>query len=166
MSLLFNMMTRVVRPFYPRSKCLLISWLQSLSAVILEPKKRKSVPVSIVSPPTCPEVMGLDAMILVFWMLSFKPVFSLSSFTFIKRFCSSSSPSVKRVVSSVYLVVQWLGFWVFTAMAQVHPWKGNGDPTNHGMAKKWTQNKTKRMSPDVAKSPLGNKTTPNWEAFT
>ena len=60
--------------FLPRRKHLLISWLQSPSAVILEPKKIKSVSISIVSPSSCDEVMGLDAMILVFWMLSFKPV--------------------------------------------------------------------------------------------
>jgi len=84
-SLLFNMLSRMVITFLPRRKCLLISWLQSPSAVILEPKKIKSVTVSTVSPPTCCEVMGLDAMILVLWMLSFKPTFSLSSFTFTKR---------------------------------------------------------------------------------
>ena len=58
------------------------------TAVILEssPKKIKSLTVSIVSPIYLHEVMGLDIMILVFWMLSFKPTFSLSSFTFIKRF--------------------------------------------------------------------------------
>ena len=66
MSLLFNMLSRFVIAFLPRSKCLLISWLQSPSAVILEPKKIKSVTVSIVSPSICHEVMGLDAMILVF----------------------------------------------------------------------------------------------------
>ena len=66
MSLLFNMLSRLVIAFLPRSKCLLISWLQSLSAVILEPKKIKSVIVSVVSLSTCHEVMGLDAMILVF----------------------------------------------------------------------------------------------------
>ena len=71
MSLLFNMLSRLVIAFLPRSKCLLISWLRSPSAVILEPKKRKSVTVSIVSPSICHEVMGLDAMIFVFWMLSF-----------------------------------------------------------------------------------------------
>ena len=65
MSLLFNMLSRLVITFLPRSKHLLISWLQSPSAEILEPKKRKSVPVSIVSH-IRPEVMGLDAMILVF----------------------------------------------------------------------------------------------------
>ena len=82
MSLLLNMLSRLVIAFLPRSKCLLISWLQSPSAVILESKKIKSVTVSIVSPSICHEVMGLEAMILVFWMLSFKPAFSLSSFTY------------------------------------------------------------------------------------
>ena len=66
MSLLFNMLSRIVIVFLPRSKRLLISWLQSPSAVILEPKKIKSVTVSIVFPSVCHEVMGLDAMILVF----------------------------------------------------------------------------------------------------
>ena len=65
-SLLFNMLSRLVITFLPRGKCLLISWLQSPSTVILEPKKIKSVAVSIVSPSICHEVMGLDAMILVF----------------------------------------------------------------------------------------------------
>ena len=66
MSLLFNMLSRLVIAFLPRSKHLLISWLQSLSVVILEPMKIKSVTVSIVYPSTCHEVLGLDAMILVF----------------------------------------------------------------------------------------------------
>ena len=66
MSLLFNMLSRFVIAFLPRSKHLLISWLQSPSAVILEPPKIKSLTVSIVSPSICYEVMGLDAMILVF----------------------------------------------------------------------------------------------------
>ena len=66
MSLLFNMLSRSVITFLPRSKRLLISWLQSPSAVILEPKKIKSVTVSIVSPSTCQEVMEPDAMILGF----------------------------------------------------------------------------------------------------
>ena len=66
MSLLFNMLSRLVRAFLPRSKHLLISWLQSPSAVIWEPKKIKSVTVSIVSTSTCHEVMGPDAMILAF----------------------------------------------------------------------------------------------------
>ena len=72
MSLLFNMLSRLVIAFLARSKRLLISWLQSPSAVILEPKKINSVTVSIVSPSVCHEMMGLDAMVLVFLMLSFK----------------------------------------------------------------------------------------------
>ena len=103
MSLLFNMLSRLVLSFLPRSKRLLISWLQSPSAVILEPKKIKSDTVSSVSPSLCHEVMGPDAMIFVFWMWSFKPTFSLSSFIFIKRLFSSSSLSAIRVVSSAYL---------------------------------------------------------------
>ena len=66
MSLLFNMLSRLVITFLPRSKCLLFSWLQSPSAVILEPRKIKSDTVSLVSPSICHEVMGPDAMILVF----------------------------------------------------------------------------------------------------
>ena len=66
MSLLFNMLSRFVLAFLPKSKHLFISWLQSPSAVILEPPKIKSVTVSIVSPSICHEVMGPDAVILVF----------------------------------------------------------------------------------------------------
>ena len=66
MSLLFNMLSRLAMAFLPKSKHLLISWLQSPSAVILEPKIIKSVTVSIVSPSICHEVMGLDASILLF----------------------------------------------------------------------------------------------------
>ena len=66
MVLLFNMLSSFVIPFLPRSKHLLVSWLQSPSTVILEPKKIKSVTVSIFFPFICHEVMGLDAMILVF----------------------------------------------------------------------------------------------------
>ena len=82
MSLLFHMLSKLVIAFLPRSNCLLISWLESPSAVILEPKKIKSDTVSTVSPSISHDVMG-DAMILVFWMLSFKQTFhsplSLSS---------------------------------------------------------------------------------------
>jgi len=66
MSLLFNMLSRSVITFLQRSKCLFISWLQSPSAVILEPPKIKSATISAVSPSICHEVMGPDAMILVF----------------------------------------------------------------------------------------------------
>ena len=66
MSLLFNALSQLVTNFLPRRKHLLISWLQSPSAVILEPKKVKSVTVSIVSPSICHELMGSDAMIFIF----------------------------------------------------------------------------------------------------
>ena len=79
MSLLFNILSRFVIAFLPRSKHLLISWLQSPSAVVLEPPKIKSVTIS---PSICHEVMGPDAMILVFWMLSFKTTFSTLLFHF------------------------------------------------------------------------------------
>ena len=103
MSLLFNMLSRFVIAFLPRSKSHLISWLRSPSAVILEPKKIKSLTVSIVSLSICHEVMRLDAIILVFWMLNFKPAYSLSYFMFIKRLFSSSFLSTIRVVLSAYL---------------------------------------------------------------
>ena len=103
MSLLFNMLSRLFITFLPRRKHLLISWLQAPSAVILEAQKINSATVSTVYPSICHEVMGPDAMILVFWMLSFKTTLSLSSFTFIKRLFSSSSLSAIRVVSSAYL---------------------------------------------------------------
>ena len=104
MSLILNMLSRLVIIFLQSSKCLFILCLQSPSAVILEPPpKIKSDTVSIVSPSISHEVMGTHAMILVFWMLSFKPTFSPSSFTFIKRLFSSSSLSTIRVVLSAYL---------------------------------------------------------------
>ena len=77
MSLLFNMLFRLVITLLPKSKRLLVSWLHSPSAVILEPPNIKSVTVSTISPSICHEVMAPDAMILVVWMLSFKPTFSL-----------------------------------------------------------------------------------------
>ena len=106
MFLHFNMLFRLVIAFLSRSKHLLISQLRSPSTVILEPKKIKFDPVYIFFfflPSICHEVMGLDAMILVFWMLSFKLAFSFSSFTFINRLFSSSSLSARRVVSSAHL---------------------------------------------------------------
>ena len=96
-------LSRFVISFLPRGKCLLISWLQSLSAVILEPKKRKSVIASSFSPSICYKVMGPDAMILAFLMLNFKPGFSFSSFTVIKRLFSSFSLSAIGVLSFAYL---------------------------------------------------------------
>ena len=105
MALLFNMLSRLVIDFLSRSKHLWISWLQSPSAVILEPKKIKSVTVSIVSPSIYHEVMGPGAMILVLWILSFKTTFShysLTFITFIKRLFSSLLSAI-RVASSAYL---------------------------------------------------------------
>ena len=78
-SLLFKMLSRFVIAFLPRNKHLLISWLKSPSTVILEPKKIKSVTASTFSPSICHKMMGLDAMILFFLMLSFKPTFFHSS---------------------------------------------------------------------------------------
>ena len=101
-SLLFNMLSRLVITFLPSNKRLLISWLQSPSAVILELPKTKSATVPSVSLSIRHEVIGPDAMILVFWMLSCKPTYSLSSFTFIKRLFSSSLSAI-RLVLSAYL---------------------------------------------------------------
>ena len=88
-----NMLSRFVIAFLARSKHLLISWPQSPSAVMLEPRKIKAVTVYIDSPSICHEVMRPDAMILVFWMLNFKSAFSLSTFTLINRLFSFSSLS-------------------------------------------------------------------------
>ena len=97
-SLLFNMLSRFIIAFLLRSKHLLISWLQTPSAVILEPKKIKFVTIFIVSPSVYHEMMGPDAMMFILWMLSFKPGFS-----FVKRIFSSSSLSAIRVMSSACL---------------------------------------------------------------
>ena len=101
----FNTLSRFVIAFLPTVKWLLISWLQALSAMILEPKKIKSVTSFTLSLPICHEVMELDAMILVFWMLSFKPTFSLSSFTLIKRLFSFSSLPLERYHLQDYIYI-------------------------------------------------------------
>ena len=100
-SLLFNMLSRFVIVFLSRSKYLLIPWLPSLFTVTLKPKKIKSATISIISPSICH--VRLDTMILVFWKLSFKPAFSLSSFTFIKRLFSFLHFLPIRVVLPAYL---------------------------------------------------------------
>ena len=123
MFLLFNTQSRFVIVFLPRSKRLLISWLQLLSTVILEPKKIKSVTVAIISSPICFEVMGPDAMIWVFSLLSFKPAFSLSSLTFIERLFSSSSLSALWVVSSVSVSSVLSHVWLFAT-----PWSAHARP--------------------------------------
>ena len=102
MFLLLYILSRFVIAFLSRNKRLFISWLQSPSTVILEPKKIKSVTVSTFPPSICHEVMRPDAMILVFWMFSFKPAF-YSSLSPSSRHSSSSSLSTIRVVSSAYL---------------------------------------------------------------
>jgi len=89
--------------FLPRGRIILNLWLQLPSTVILEPKKRKSATVSIGYPSISYEVMGPDAMVFIFLTLSFKPGFSLSSFTFIKSLFNYSSFSVIRMVSFAYL---------------------------------------------------------------
>ena len=102
MSLFFNLLSSFVITFLLRSKCLLISWLQSLSSLIFGAQVNKICHCFHCFPICCHEVMGPDAMILVFLMLSFQSTFSLSSFTFIKRLFSSSLSAI-RVVSSAYL---------------------------------------------------------------
>ena len=102
MFVLFNMLSRLIIAFLPGSKHLLILLLQLPSAVILSPKNKvrhcfHCVPIHF------PQMMGPDAMILVFWMLNFTPTFSLPSFTSIKRLLSSSLLYATRVVSSIYL---------------------------------------------------------------
>ena len=98
MSLLFIMPSMFLIAFLLRSKCLLISWLQSLSTMTLEPRKIKSDTVYTFSPTICHEVMEPNAMILAFLMLSFKPAFTLSFFTLIKKPFSYSSISAIGVV--------------------------------------------------------------------
>ena len=101
MSLLFNMLSRLVITFLPRSKRLLISWLQSPYAVILEPAK-----ISLSAFPLFPHLFAMKWWDHMPWSLfseCFKPTFSLSSFMFIKRLLSSFSLSAIRMVSSTYL---------------------------------------------------------------
>ena len=116
MSLLYNTLSRFVIAVLPRGKHLLILWLQSSSALILEPKKMKSDTVSTFSPSICHEVIGLDAMIFFFWILSFKPAFSFSYFTFIINL---------SLVSLYFLSLKWYhlhiwGFWCFSQLV-IHP---------------------------------------------
>ena len=168
MFLFLNMLSRLVIASLPRSKHLLTSWPQSPSVVILEPKKMKSVTASIVSPSICHEVMGLDAMILVFWMLSFKPAFSLFSFTFIKRLFSFSSLSTIRVVSSAYL---WLLIFL---LAILIPACASSSLTFHMMYSAYKLNKQgDNMQPWCTPFPIWNQsvvpcpvlTVASWPAY-
>ena len=101
MSLLFNTPSRFIIAFLPRSNCLLISWLQSLSAVILEPKKRKSVTISAFYPSVCHAAMGLNAMILVVG-------FFFLYLTLSRLFHSPPSPSSRvSLVPLLFLPLEW-----------------------------------------------------------
>ena len=102
-SFVSNTLSRFVVVFSPRSKHLSISWLESLTTVILELKKMKSVTVSNFSLSICHKLMWPDAMLLVFWMPHFKPAFPHSSFTIINRLFSSYTLSAIGVVSSAYM---------------------------------------------------------------
>ena len=117
----FNMLSRLVTAFLPRSKCLLITWLQSPSTAMLELKKIKSLTACIFSPSIYHEVMG-PIHNLCFLMLSFKPVFPLSSFTFIKSLVSFSSLSAIRAVSSAYLrlLIFFLAIWFQLVLHPAH----------------------------------------------
>ena len=118
MSLLLNMLSRLVITCLPRSKSLLISWLQSPSAVDLEPPKVKSAIVCTVSPSVCHEVMGPDAIIFIFWMLSFKPIFLLSSFTFIKTVVATIVVvTVLNDLSKIFLAL-----WLDIMFRELFPW--------------------------------------------
>ena len=119
------MLSRLVISFLPRSKRLLISWLQSPCAVILEPRKTNSATVSTISPSIYHELMGPDAMILVFWMLSFRPTFSLSSFMFgpLRR------PSAKKRKS---MLLNWGAGENYKEIKPVNP-KGNRSWTEYSL---------------------------------
>ena len=112
MSLLFNMLSKFVIALLLRRKCLLILWLQSASAVILKSKKVKSVTVSIVSPSICHGVVGLDAMILVFWMLRFwvsSPFFSLLCISCLSvLLCRPPGSSVHGILKA--RILEWVAF--------------------------------------------------------
>ena len=114
MSLLFNTLSRFVIVFFPRRKHLLISWLQSLSTVILEPKKIKSVTASTFFPFYLPWSDGTRCHDLSFLTLSFKPSFPLSYFTLMKRFFSFSSLPAIRVVLTAYLRLLMFLCWYFS----------------------------------------------------
>ena len=135
MSLLFNTLSRFVIAFLPRSKHLLILWLQSLSVVILEPKKIKSVTASTFSPSICREVMGQDAMSLYFecWVLS-------------QLFHSPLSPSSRgSLVPLLFLPLECyhLDIWVENGNKKhfLDPWKSSLWWTQETWTLKWLENR-------------------------
>ena len=99
-SLLFNMLSWFVIAFLSRCKCLLTSWIQSLSIVIFGAQENKVCHCSTVSASICHELMGSGAMIFVFWMLSFKPAFSPSFFTFIKKAICFTHSTTQILINS------------------------------------------------------------------
>ena len=115
MSLLLNKLSRFVITFLPRRECLLISCLQSPSAVILEPKKTKIFTAFTFSPSICLKVTGPDAMILVSLLLSSKAAFSLSSFTLLKRLCLPSEWYHLHIWSC------WCFSWQSWSQLVIHP---------------------------------------------
>ena len=120
MFLLFNMLSRLVITFLPRIKHLLFHGCNHHLQWFWKHPKIKSATVSTVSPSICHEEMGPDAMILVFWMLSFKPIFSLSPFTFIKRLFSSVSYSFLFVWPGNFWGVVF-GYWWGIVIGQNGP---------------------------------------------
>ena len=129
MSRLFNMLSTFVIAFLSRSKGLLISWLQSPSTVILEPKKIKYVTVSNFAPYNCHEVMGLNAIIVVFWMLNFTPASSLFFYLHQEIFSSSSHSAQRR---------QWHPTPVLLP-GKSHGWRSLVGCIVHGVAKSRTR---------------------------
>ena len=121
MPLLFNMLSGFVIAFFPSSKCLLISWLKSPTAVIVEPKKIKSATVSTFSTSICCEVIRLDAMILHFLNIEFQANFSLSSFTLIKRLFNSSLLSAVSCINCTSKVVDVFLLEIFIT-ANIYPY--------------------------------------------
>ena len=118
-SKVMSMLSRFAITFLPKSKHLIISWVQLSFSVILEPKKRKSVTASTFPPSFCHEVMGQYAMILVFWTLSFKSVFSFSSFNFSKRLFAFLVPLCFLPLGWYHLHI-W-DFWYFSWLSWFSP---------------------------------------------
>ena len=154
MSLIFNMLSKLVITFLSQSKHLLISWLQPRSAVILEPKKIKPVTVSIFSPSICHEVMGPDALVFVFWMLSFKPVFhsplSPSSRCSLRHRCELNVQETGNVEKRGAGKGQFVGnaHSLRTGRGAESGWKSG--PERSGMIKNWKSTSSVEPSERVA----------------
>ena len=171
-SLFFNMLSRFVTAFLPRSKSYLISWLQSLSSVILEPMKIKSANDFSFLPCICQEMMGLGCTIFVFWMLSYKPAFSLSSFIFIKRLFSFSS-LLSLEWNHLYIWGCWYFLWKLWCQLVIHSAKHFAWCTLHRGLRWWLSSKESACSagatgnadsiPGLGRSPgEGHGNPPQW----